>query len=418
MMRALYSLVVRAAQPFLRRKLVRRGAAEPGYLQAVEERFGQYAKPALPGAIWIHAVSLGETRAAGILIGELRRRKPGTRILLTHGTATGRAEGERLLRPGDEQSWLPWDTPQAVKRFLLHYQPAAGVLMETEIWPNLVAAARAHGLPLVLANARMSAKSLAGTRRLAWLSRPAYQSLDAVWAQTESDAQRLAQAGATVKGIFGNLKFDAAPDEAMLDRGRQWRAASKRPVVMFASSREGEEAQLLRALGARVAARHTVQWLIVPRHPQRFDEVAALVRQAGLTVSRRSEWGAQPAPADVWIGDSLGEMTLYYGMADVAMLGGSFEPLGGQNLIEAAACGCPVVMGLHTFNFEEAAQLAEEAGAALRVDDIEAGVERAIALCLDPAQRARVAAAALSFAASHKGAAGKTADAVLALVPD
>ncbi|WP_082151607.1 3-deoxy-D-manno-octulosonic acid transferase [Caenimonas sp. SL110] len=417
MMRALYSLVVTAAQPFLRRKLVRRGAAEPGYLQAIDERFGRYAKPAQPAAIWIHAVSLGETRAAGILIDELRRLKPDVRILLTHGTATGRAEGERWLRPGDEQSWLPWDTPQAVKRFLLHYQPAIGVLMETEIWPNLVACARAHGVPLVLANARMSAKSLAGTRRLAWLSRPAYQALGAVWAQTQSDAQRLAQAGATVTDIFGNLKFDAAPDEAMLERGRKWRATSDRPVVMFASSREGEEAQLLRALAARKPSGQQVQWLIVARHPQRFDEVAALVKQAGLSVSRRSEWGAQPAPADVWIGDSLGEMTLYYGMADVALLGGSFEPLGGQNLIEAAACGCPVVMGLHTFNFAQAAELAQEAGAALRVNDMNEGVERAIALCLDPAQRARVAVAARSFAASHKGAAGKTAAAVLALLP-
>ncbi len=417
MMRALYSLVVIAAQPFLRRKLEHRGLAEPGYLQMIEERFGRYDKPALPGAIWIHAVSLGETRAAAILIGEMRKLKPDVRILLTHGTATGRAEGERLVESVDNQAWLPWDTPQAVKRFLLHYQPVIGILMETEVWPNLVAAAHARGVPLVLANARMSEKSLAGTRRLAWLSRPAYQSLAAVWAQTDADARRLAQAGATVKGVLGNLKFDATPDGAMLDRGRHWRAASTRPVVMFASSREGEETQLLRAISVGNARDADVQWLIVPRHPQRFDEVTALIQQAGLSVSRRSQWGPQPVPANVWIGDSLGEMTLYYGIADVALLGGSFEPLGGQNLIEAAACGCPVVMGPHTFNFQEAAELAEAAGAALRVDGISSAVDRAVGLSLDPAQRGRVAAAALSFAASHRGAAGKTAAAVLALCP-
>ncbi len=417
MMRALYSLVTTAAQPFLRRKLRRRGLAEPGYLQAIEERFGRYAGPAQPGAIWIHAVSLGETRAAAILIGELRRLWPDARILLTHGTATGRAEGERLLQAGDHQAWLPWDTPDAVKRFLLHHQPVIGILMETEVWPNLVAAARAQGLPLVLANARMSEKSLAGTRRLAWLSRPAYQSLAAVWAQTDGDARRLAQAGATVKGVFGNLKFDATPDRDMLDRGRQWRADSHRPVVMFASSREGEEAALLGVLSGGGPRQADVQWLIVPRHPQRFDEVTALVQQAGLSVSRRSQWGLRPVPANVWIGDSLGEMTAYYGMADVALLGGSFEPLGGQNLIEAAACGCPVVMGPHTFNFEEAAQLAESAGAAQRVDGIAAAVSSAIALALDAAQRGHMAAAALSFAASHRGAAGKTAAAVMALCP-
>jgi 3-deoxy-D-manno-octulosonic-acid transferase len=215
MMRSLYSLVVIGAQPFLRRKLRRRGRAEPGYLHAIDERFGRYEQPAEPGAVWIHAVSLGETRAAGILIEALRRLEPGVRILLTHGTATGRAEGERWLRPGDAQAWLPWDTPGAVRRFLLHFQPAAGVLMETEVWPNLVAAAKAQGLPLVLANARLSEKSLAGTRRLARLSQPAYASLTAAWAQTEADARRLALAGATVKGEFGNLKFDAAPDESL-----------------------------------------------------------------------------------------------------------------------------------------------------------------------------------------------------------
>ena len=415
MIRPLYSLLVMGAQPFLRRKLRRRGVVEPGYLHAVGERFGQYATPAQPGAVWIHAVSLGETRAAAVLVDQLRKLQPGVRILLTHGTATGRAEGERLLRDGDLQAWLPWDTPRAVRRFLNHFQPSVGVLMETEVWPNLVAQCNARGLPLVLANARLSDKSLTQARRLSRLSRPAYASLAAVWAQTEGDAQRLAQAGATVKGVFGNVKFDAEPDPAQLAQGRAWRAGMQAPVVMFASSREGEEADFFRILQAHVSLARSARWLVVPRHPQRFDEVAVLAAQHGFTVSRRSHWGAQPEAAEVWIGDSLGEMALYYGLADAALLGGSFAPLGGQNLIEAAACRCPIVMGPHTFNFSEAAQLAQAAGAALRVQTLEEGVLAAVALAADPARHADAAQAAQQFAAAHQGAANRTAQAVLGL---
>ena len=416
MIRTLYSAFAIAAQPFLRAKLKRRGVAEPGYLRAVEERFGRYGQAAQPGAIWIHAVSLGETRAAAILVRELRKLEPDVRILLTHGTATGRAEGERILRDGDMQAWLPWDTVHAVRRFLHHFQPRIGVLLETEVWPNLVAACHAEEIPLVLANARMSGKSLKQTLRLAWLARPAYAALTAVWAQTQADAKRLAQAGATVKGVFGNLKFDATPDEVQLEQGRAWRAALARPVVMFASSREGEEEQLFRAI--RESGRPpSAQWIVVPRHPQRFDEVASLAAQHGFSVSRRSQWDANPEPADVWIGDSLGEMAMYYGLADVALLGGSFEKLGGQNLIEAAACGCPVVMGPHTFNFSEAAELAQEAGAALRVESVAQGVSLALGLVTDRVGHQVASRAAVKFLAAHRGAAHRTAQAAQALAP-
>ncbi|WP_239027195.1 3-deoxy-D-manno-octulosonic acid transferase [Ramlibacter algicola] len=429
-MRKLYSLVMRGAQPLLRSKLRRRGAAEPGYLVAVDERFGRYDQPATPGALWIHAVSLGETRAAGILLAALRERDPALRVLLTHGTATGREEGSRLLREGDQQAWLPWDTPHAVARFLAHFRPAAGVLMETEVWPNLADACEREGVPLLLANARLSEQSLRKTLRLQRLSRAAYGSLGAVWAQTQADAQRLGRAGAQVSGVYGNLKFDAEPDAALLQQGRDWRARSAAPVIMFASSREGEEAELLRILaaqrelsGAGFARRATdgeaaaARWLLVPRHPQRFDEVAQLAQQAGFRVARRSAWGAGgPPDADLWIGDSLGEMPLYYGLADVALLGGSFLPLGGQNLIEAAACGCPVVMGPHTFNFAEAAERAQAEGGAVRVATMEEGVRAAQALVADPARRGEVVANATRFAQAHRGAAAKTADAILALL--
>ena len=258
----LYSALTWAAQPLLRRKLRRRAVAEPGYGEHIAERFGHYAQaldslmpsdsrysadPCAP-LVWIHAVSLGETRAAAILLTALRQQLPGMRLLLTHGTATGRAEGAKLLQPGDVQVWQPWDTRAAVARFLQRFRPSVGLLMETELWPNLVAACRAHGVPLALVNARLSEKSQRQAQRLAWLARPAYAALTAVWAQTELDAQRLRRMGAPVQGVLGNLKFDVVPDAAQLAQGRAWRAHSPRPVVLLASSREGEEALWLESL--------------------------------------------------------------------------------------------------------------------------------------------------------------------------
>ena len=417
MMLRLYGWLMWLVQPLLRRKLARRAKAEPGYGQWIPERFGHYMQPASSGWVWVHAVSLGETRAAAVLVAALRERLPGMRLLLTHGTATGRAEGARLLRDGDLQVWQPWDTPGATGRFLAHFRPQVGILMETEIWPWLIDNCRRARVPLVLANARLSDKSLQGAQRVPLLP-PAYAALAAAYAQTEDDAARLRTAGAPVAGVFGNLKFDATPDAAQLARGRQWRAAAGKPVVLFASSREGEEAALLALLQADAALAGAVQWLIVPRHPQRFDAVADLVRMHGFALDRRSAWGDAPPASEgaVWLGDSLGEMALYYGLADMALLGGSFEPLGGQNLIEAAACGCPVLMGPYTFNFAEAAALAEEAGAALRAADLPDVLGTAQRLAVDAPARERASQAALGFAAAHRGAAGRTADAIVGLL--
>ena len=412
MMLGLYSWMMGLAQPLLRRKLRRRGIEEPGYLEAVEERFGRYAPDAGQGFIWLHAVSLGETRAAAILIERLREQIPGMRLLLTHGTATGRAEGKRLLREGDVQAWLPWDTAPVALRFLDHFKPRIGILMETEVWPQLAASCKARGVPLVMANGRLSEKSLGHAQRLGWLSRPAYRALAGVWAQTLDDAARFKELDTKVLGVFGNLKFDAAPDAAQLAQGKAWRAASARPVVMFASAREGEEKMLLDEIRAHAGSPPKAQWLIVPRHPQRFDEVAALIAQQGFSVARRSAYSGAMPVADVWLGDSLGEMALYYGLADVALLGGSFLPLGGQNLIETAACGCPVVMGPSTFNFADAAELSLQAGAAVRVADMTQGVQAAVALATDEVRREVVAKSALRFAGEHRGAALKTAQAI------
>lgn len=417
----LYNLLVWAAQPLLRRKLARRAVAEPGYAVAVPERFGHYTQPAEQASelVWVHAVSLGESRAAGVLLEALREALPGQRFLLTHGTATGRAEGARLLQAGDVQVWQPWDTPAAVQAFLRHFRPRICLLMETEVWPNWVVHSARAGVPLALVNARMSDKSMRAALRWARLMRPTYAALGAVWAQTEADAQRLRQLGARVQAITGNLKFDARPDPAQVAQGRQWRAGVPAPVCLLASSREGEEAQWLRAWQQHAQTRR-VQWLIVPRHPQRVDDVESLLRGAGLTVSRRSAWGQDGPPMtdapQVWLGDTLGEMALYYSLADVALLGGSFEPLGGQNLIEAAACACPVIMGPHTFNFLEVAHQAEQAGAAQRAPDMDSAVQEACRLVMHPEVRQTRAAAAEAFSQAHQGTARRVAGLVKTLL--
>jgi 3-deoxy-D-manno-octulosonic-acid transferase len=403
-------------------KLARRGRAEPGYLVNIEERFGRYQQPAVQTTmseqkfVWIHAVSLGETRAAAVLIAALRKRLPTMKLLLTHGTATGRAEGAKLLQTGDVQVWQAWDSASATKRFIQHFQPRIGIMMETELWPNMAATCAKHGVPLVIANARMSEKTYLQTKKFDTLARPAYQSIAAVWPQSATDADRFARLGAPVAGIFGNLKFDAQVDAEHLAMGKKWRSNMSKPVVMFASSREGEELQLLQYLQKTDV---DAQWLIVPRHPQRFDEVAALISQHGFKVSKRSDWLDQPDTTEantIWLGNSLGEMALYYGLSDVALLGGSFEPLGGQNLIEAAACGCPVVMGPSVFNFSEAAALAIQAGAAFAVRSMSEAVDIAAKLSRDANTQCIASRASLQFASSHQGAAEKTAAAVVKLL--
>lgn len=416
--RAGYSLLLRLATPAYFARLAWRARAEPAYGRWWNERLGWAAGATEPGRLWLHAVSLGEARAAAPLIDALRARQPKLRLLLTHGTATGREAGLALLREGDAQVWLPYDTPGAVRRFLRRHRPVAGVVMETEVWPNLLQEARAAKVPLILANARLSARSARKGQRLAALLHPALACFDAVLAQTEDDALRLRQAGARHVQVLGNLKFDVKLQPDLLAQGQHWRATAGRDVVLAAVTREGEEAALLSAWAAVPRPRPVL--LLVPRHPQRFDEVAALVAGAGLSLSRRSCWAPTPAAedvlADVWLGDSLGEMPAYYATAQVALLGGSFAPLGGQNLIEAAACGCALIMGPHTFNFAQAADDALAAGAALRVADVSAAVQQALQL-LAQGQARTMGERGRVFAAQHQGAALGMAQAVLERLP-
>jgi len=388
---AAYDLLMRALQPLLRRKLQRRAKHEPDYGLNVSQRFGHYVgDPPEVGFVWLHAVSLGETRAAALLLPALRKAMPGLRLLLTHSTATGLGQGRELLQAGDIQVWLPWDTTNATRQFLAHFKPRIGLLMETEVWPNLVQSCRKAGVPLCLLNARMSEISCLKGMRWSLLSGPAYRGLSGVMAQTTSDAQRLQTLGCQEVEVAGNLKFDVTVSTQARSLASCWQTVlSSRPVVMLASSREGEELLWLQALQSNLQRwaqfkAWGVLWLVVPRHPQRFDEVQALLETAGLQCQRRSEWSDfSPEPsrlshADVLLGDSLGEMQSYYLISQMALLGGSFAPLGGQNLIEAAACDCPVIMGPHTFNFADAAQWAQTHGAALRVENMQTALDQVV----------------------------------------
>jgi 3-deoxy-D-manno-octulosonic-acid transferase len=428
----LYGALMRLLQPLLLRKLRRRGQQEPGYLHQVPQRLGRYDTPAvLPGAVWVHAVSLGETRAAGLLIDALRQRWPDMRLVLTHSTATGWAQGQSLLRPGDVQVWFPWDTPQATRQFLQQHQPVIGVLLETEVWPFMVQACLQARVPLFLVNARLNDKSWRSARRWSWLSGPAYRGLQAVWAQSEADAQRLRSLGARVEGVLGNLKFDVQDQPQARALAQSWRARWRlgdraRPVVMLASTREGEEAEWLDALAAQPEREQAfrdagVLWLLVPRHPQRFDEVHAALQSRGMAVFRRSAlppgdgaWPVAAVQAPVFLGDSLGEMPVYFQAADMALLGGSFKPLGGQNLIEAAAFGCPIIMGPHTYNFADAAQGAEASGAARRVANMDAALDQVLVWLKHPADLAQAQEQGWLMVAQSRGAAQRCAQAIMA----
>ena len=416
MIRWFYSCLMWLVQPLLKRKLMRRSVMEPGYGQYIDERFGRYAQSVSAHAgptVWLHTVSLGETRAAAVLVTALRQQLPQMRLLLTHGTATGRAEGLKLLQTGDLQAWQPWDTPAVVQRFLNHFKPDLGILMETEIWFNLIHEAHAAGVPVLLLNARLSEKSARGYARASHLTRSALRQLNAIAAQTPDDAARLIQLGAGPVSVMGNLKFDIAPPPAMLTLGVALRGqfGTKRKIVLAASTREGEEALLLDAWQAG-----GVLLVIVPRHPQRFDEIAQLLSSRGLRYQRRSENRDVASDIQVVLGDSMGEMFAYYAACDVAYIGGSLLPFGGQNLIEACSVGTPVLIGPHTYNFTEATRLAVEAGAAVRVNDAAELFQVAGSLLGDEGRLAAMRQQGMQFVASHRGATDKAMDVIASVI--
>lgn len=442
--RVLYSIGWLLATPLVVAYLLWRGRRQPEYRAHWAERFGLHPRRAdRAPLIWIHAVSVGETRAAQPLVSALAAAYPQARILVTAMTPTGRETARELyakpLGARFAQAYLPYDYAGAPRRFLRAWRPSIGLVMETELWPNLMAAAERERVPVALVNARLSACSLARGERTRALIAPAARRLAAVLAQSSEDAARIATLGREADAVTGNLKFDNAPKAPLLALGTGWRARIGRPVLVAASTRDGEEPLLWdawrRALGApggEGAAPMRAQRVdgpgggsprpllaIVPRHPQRFDEVARDVAAAGFSVARRAalddpafDWSG----VDVLVGDSMGEMDAWYALAGCAIIGGSLKPFGSQNLIEACAAGCPVLVGPSTFNFAEAASQAVEAGAARSVADAGAAIETGLRLLADGEAARAMGEAGARFAATHRGATRRTLEALAPLL--
>jgi 3-deoxy-D-manno-octulosonic-acid transferase len=421
-MRLIYSLAWWFALPLVLLRLFVRGRKEPGYRLHIAERLGFYGGvpyDGKPPLLWVHAVSVGETRAAQPLIDALLAAYPTHQLLLTHMTPTGRATGKDLFgkQPRVLQSFLPYDTGWMVGRFLRAFQPRICVLMETEVWPNVMAQCTRYDVPVALVNARLSERSLKKALKFPSLFVEAAAAMSCVAAQTESDAQRVKQLGAPDVHVTGSIKFDVTPPAEMLQRGALLRAQfGQRKVLACANTRDGEETLILDALLAM--NRPDILLMIVPRHPQRFDDVAQMVRARGLSLARRSTAGNTSLDADVrvFLGDSMGEMFAYYSACDLAFVGGSLLPLGGHNLIEASAVGKPVLVGPHTFNFADAAENAIAAGGAIRVANAASLWQQAIRLLDDDAARHVMGLKAQHFAQQHGGATRRTMSLLMPLI--
>ena len=416
MPRFLYTALFYFVTPLIWLRLIWRARKQPDYLKHLGERYGFYAKDSsAPANIhWLHTVSVGETRAAEPLITALVENYPTHRVLLTHMTPTGRATGAELMQKyaqkyGERllQSYLPYDLPSACRRFFAHFKPQIGLLMETELWPNLIFTAHAQKIPVALINARLSPRSQKGYLKISALIQPTLQQLTRVAAQTTADGERLKRIGAQAVHVFGNIKFDVTPAEEKLALGKTWKKSlGTRPILLAASTRDGEEALIL-------AAFLRLNWpelllVIVPRHPQRFEEIFQQIEKTKLPACRRSQNAFPSAETRIWLGDSMGEMPAYFALADLALMGGTLLPWGGQNLIEASACGCPVLLGEHSFNFAQATEDALACNAACRIIDADDALVKAKALLENQSDLHAMQTAAITFSQAHRGATAKT----------
>ena len=405
MNRFYYSVLLYLILPLAPLKLWWRGIKQPAYLKHWPERFGFYNTPVNKPIIWLHCVSVGETRAAEPLIKALQQEFANHQILLTHATPTGREAGEALFGNQVERLYLPYDVPFAVNNFLTHFKPSIALIMETELWFNLIAACKQRHIPVLLLNARLSEKSAKGYARLGKLAYQGVQSLSAVAAQTNDDAVRLKSLGTQNISVAGNLKFDVTPPADSLKKGLQLRKQfGDRPVFLAASTRDGEEALILDAL-SKIKIPNLLT-ILVPRHPQRFDAVATLLEQRGINYERKTLLNNDALKSNIHavLGDTMGELPAYYAACDITFIGGGLLNYGGQNLIEAAHMGKPILIGEHTFNFAEASNAAVTAGAAIRIKDADALMQSADELLKNEAELANMQQAALRFSATSAGA--------------
>jgi 3-deoxy-D-manno-octulosonic-acid transferase len=420
---AAYQLLWHLLLPLAFIRLAWRARHAFSYLHHIPERLGfGYPKPITQGSIWIHAVSVGETRAAQPLIEAYLNR--GESILLTHMTLNGRRTGKQLfskeIATGQiHQVYLPYDLCWSVEHFLKTFKPKFGLFMETEAWPTVVFRCKEIGLSLFLVNARLSERSARRVNQFGSAGRALFQAFAGILAQTDFDAERYRTLGVRNVQVVGNLKFDVPLDPRLLAQGKEWQQelhADNRLMVCAASTRDGEEALILKTwkdLLLNHAFETPPLLCLVPRHPERFTEVADQINSADFKFRRRSEWASIPTECvglDIVLGDSMGEMPLYYSASDLVLMGGSLLPFGGQNLIEACAAGCPVLLGEHTYNFQRAALDAIQAGAARRIQgDLLLGESIALMealkeLLLNAAELAKMSIAAKTYSIEHQGA--------------
>ena len=423
---AVYQLLWHLLLPFAFIRLAWRTRHSSEYLTHFSERLGfSYGKSITQGSVWIHAVSVGETRAAQPLIEAYLGR--GETVLLTHMTLNGRRTGTALFAKAISagklrQVYLPYDLCWSVANFIRAFKPKFGLFMETEAWPTVVFYCAEIGLPLFLVNARLSERSARRVNRFGRAGRSLFQAFAGILAQTQFDADRYRSLDIQKVEIVGNLKFDVPLDPGLVQQGKSWKQelhAKQRLMVCAASTRDGEEEIILKAWnGLLLSNAFDIAPLLclVPRHPERFSEVANQIHDAGLKFRRRTEWMETPTSdmgIDVILGDSMGEMPMYYSAADLVVMGGSLLPFGGQNLIEACAAGCPVLLGEHTYNFQQAALDAIEVGAAKRIkgelllSEPIALMEALKELLLNVAELAKMSSAATAYSIEHQGATKK-----------
>jgi 3-deoxy-D-manno-octulosonic-acid transferase len=404
MMRMVYGVLTRVAAPAVFAATLVRAAKDPAYRTHLGERFGLGRRVGAP-SLWLHAVSVGEVTAAAALVRALRASHPDMPFVLTTATPTGRAQAATLFGADVEVRFLPYDTAGSVRRFLARIRPRAAIIMETELWPNLLHECGRRGVPVLFASARLAARSVPRYRRFGTLFS---EGLRNAWvaAQSTADADRFIALGADPARtrVVGNLKFDMRLAETVAENGRELRRyLGARPVWTAGSTHEAEEELVLDAHTVIERAVRGTLLVLVPRHPQRFEGVAALLARRGLIFDRRGRSDTVRPGAQVLLLDTMGELTDFYAASDTAFVGGSLVPVGGHNLLEPAALGVPVITGPHTQNGAEIARLLIAAGGALEVADGAALADAAARLLADPALRERMGESGRRFVEAHRG---------------
>jgi len=419
-MRRLYTLLLYLIMPLVLLHLLWRGLGDRAYLKRWSERFGFFDPPEHTGGIVVHAASVGEVNVAGALVKSLARRYPGRPVYLTTFTPTGSTRVRDLFRDEVFHVYAPLDLPGAVKRFYERVQPGLLIIMETEIWPNLYFGASSRNIPILIANARISEHSFGAYRRLRKLTATALNQVSRIAAKSQLDADRLVEIGADLQRIevTGNLKFDVTLPPSLLEQGKTIRMAwgANRLVLLAGSTHEGDEQPVLKAFSRLLKRFPQALLVLVPRHPERFTRVAQAARAAGLKVSLRSEGISCPPSTQCFVIDAMGELLQFYAACDVAFVGGSLDRIGGHNVLEPAALARPVVVGPHTFNFEDITEQLIAADAAIRVNNSAELEEATARLFTRPELRDQMGQAGLRLVRSGQGALVRTLELVDELI--